>query len=126
MIAAALGATVIEKHFTLDRTLSGPDHKASLEPDELKQMIQNIRITETILGSFDKKPTTSEEEIKPIVRKSIVATVDIPKGTLITKHMVTIKRPGTGIQPSNLENIIGQKAKIAIPKDTVLKNDMIE
>lgn len=120
IMAATLGAVVIEKHFTLDRTLPGPDHKASLEPHELKEMVEAIRAVEKALGSARKKPTNDEERTKKITRKSIVAKVNIPKGTVITKNMLAFKRPGTGIAPKNIHMFIGKKAKKNIKKDTFL------
>ena len=125
-IATALGATVIEKHFTIDKNLAGPDHKASLSPNELKQMVDDIRKTEKILGSFEKKPTASEKEIAKIVRKSIVATGDILIGTKIKRDMLEIKRPGTGIKPSDLQKIMGRKVKKSIKKDELIKYNMLE
>lgn len=124
-IAVALGATIIEKHFTIDKKLPGPDHKASLEPEELKNMIKQIRETERILGSFEKKPTLSEQKIMDLVRKSIVAEEEIEKGTKINEKMLGFKRPGTGLKPSDLDKIIGKKAKKTIVKDEILKIDMV-
>ncbi|NQE54222.1 hypothetical protein C5S29_11565 [ANME-1 cluster archaeon GoMg3.2] len=124
--AAALGACVIEKHFTLDRNLPGPDHKASLEPDELKEMVQAIRDVEKALGNGVKIPTKDEEEIKRIARRSIVAKVDIPKGTTITEDMMDAKRPGRGIEPKSIDMIVGEKAKEDIKKDEIVTWKMIE
>jgi N-acetylneuraminate synthase/N,N'-diacetyllegionaminate synthase len=121
IVAAALGAVLIEKHFTLDRNLLGPDHKASLEPDELKEMIKAIRDVEKALGDGIKKLTMDEKRIKKIARRSIVAIVDIPKGSVITKEMLDIKRPGTGIEPKCLDVVVGRKAKRNIKKDEILK-----
>lgn len=124
--AVALGACVIEKHFTLDRKLPGPDHKASLEPPELKEMIKAIREIEKALGNGVKRPTKNEEKIKKLARRSIVARVDIFKGSRITSDMLSIKRPGTGIGPRFLNSVIGKKTKHKIKKDTLLKlNDLI-
>ena len=123
--AVALGACVIEKHFTLDRNLPGPDHKASLEPDELKEMVKAIREVEKALGNGIKKPTKEEEKIKKVARRSIVAKVDIPKGAIITEEMLDVKRPETGIEPKYLKFIIGKKAKEDIKKDDVIKFEMI-
>jgi N-acetylneuraminate synthase/N,N'-diacetyllegionaminate synthase len=125
IIATALGAKIIEKHFTIDKKLSGPDHKASLELDELKEMINEIRKTEKILGRSDKKPTKSEKQIMNLIRKSLVAKQNIKKGDKITKNMISIKRPGTGLSPSDFEKIIGKKAKKSILKDQVIKKNMI-
>lgn len=124
--AVSLGARIIEKHFTLDRTMPGPDHKASLEPAELKQMIISIRNIEKALGDGIKKCTKSEEDVKKIARKSIVAASYIPKGSIIDENMLTIKRPGTGIPPKFIDYLIGKKAKIDILKDTVLDLSMVE
>ena len=126
IIATALGAVVIEKHITTDKNLPGPDHKASLEPDELKTMITEIRNVEKALGSFDKKPTESEKKIMKIVRKSIVAKQDIKKGSIIKKNMLIIKRPGTGLKPMDLDKIVGKKIKKHIAKDEILQLDMVE
>lgn len=120
VMAIAMGARVIEKHFTLDKNLPGPDHKASLEPKELKNMVERIRDAEKALGQNDKKPTKSEEKTKKVARKSIVANVDIPKGTKIAKNMLIMKRPGTGIAPGLARRVIGKRAKIDIAKDTLI------
>jgi N-acetylneuraminate synthase/N,N'-diacetyllegionaminate synthase len=119
--ATALGARVIEKHFTLSKNLPGPDHKASLDPNELKKMIDSIRETEKILGKGIKKPVKSEMEIRRILRTSIVANIDIPKETVITERTLTIKRPGIGLTPKYMKKIIGKKAKKNIKKDELIK-----
>lgn len=124
--ATAMGATVIEKHFTISKKLPGPDHKASLEPNELKEMVKAIRDTEKILGSYEKKPTKSEEKIMRLTRKSIVANQDILKGSSINKNMVAIKRPGTGLNPSYIDWIIGKKAKRDIRKNEIFDLKMVE
>jgi len=126
IIAAALGAVVLEKHFTIDRNLSGPDHKASLELDELACMIKEIRNVEKILGSYDKKPTKSEERIMKIVRKSIIANKEIEKGSIIKDDMIIIKRPGTGLKPIYIDKIVGRKAKRKIDKDELFQLDMVK
>jgi len=122
-LAANLGAVVIERHFTIDKNLPGPDHKASLSPEELKELVNAIRNKdydipeekkEIILGSAEKKPTEKEISIAQLVRKSIVAKLDIPNGTIITKDMLIIKRPGTGIPSKYINEVIGKKAKIFI------------
>jgi N-acetylneuraminate synthase len=123
--ATTLGACVLEKHFTIDRKLPGPDHKASLEPDELKNMVEQIREVEKALGSYDKKPTEREKKIMKLVRKSIVAKKDIKKGTTIKKDMLIIKRPGTGLKPNEIDKIIGMKTKRDIKKDEVLQQNMV-
>lgn len=118
--AVALGACVIEKHFTLNRNLPGPDHRASLEPDELKQMVKTVRDVEQALGNGKKGPTKEEEENKKVVRRSIVAGVGIPKGAVITKEMLSMKRPGTGLEPKYLDAVIGRRVKEDIqPGETI-------
>ena len=108
--AVVMGATVIEKHFTLDRNLPGPDHRASLEPHELTAMISGIRNIEKALGTGIKKPSQSELKNKPIARKSIVAATSIKEGEVFTEMNITVKRPGTGITPMRWDEIIGRKA----------------
>lgn len=109
--AAALGATVVEKHFTLNRSLPGPDHKASLEPDDLKAMVTAIRQVEQALGSKQKKPTRTEIECRDIVRKSLVAAQDIHKGEYFSEVNLTSKRPGSGLSPMRYWNLLGRRAK---------------
>jgi N,N'-diacetyllegionaminate synthase len=108
--AVAMGACCIEKHFTLDCTMEGPDHKASLEPNELKAMIKAIRNIELALGSSVKKPTKSEIPNINVVRKSIVAKTKIKKGEVLTEGNITIKRPGNGINPMQWDEIVGTRA----------------
>jgi N,N'-diacetyllegionaminate synthase len=108
--AVALGATVIEKHFTLDRTLPGPDHKASLNPNELRALVHAIRNIDIALGSNTKTPTASEAANRTVARKSIVASCDIQKGDIFSEHNITTKRPGTGLSPMNWDRVIGSKA----------------
>ena len=120
--AVALGATVIEKHFTLDKTLPGPDHKASLEPDELKAMVSAIRnIEKAIGGSGLKEISKSEEKNKPIARKSIVAATDIKKGDIFTPENLTVKRPGSGISPMQWDEVIGKEAKRDFQEDELIE-----
>jgi N,N'-diacetyllegionaminate synthase len=108
--AVALGAAVIEKHLTLDRTMTGPDHSASLEPHELKAMVHAIRNIEKAIGDGTKHPSTSEIKNIPIVRKSIVAKKEINKGDLFTENNLTVKRPGTGVSPMAWDAYIGKSA----------------
>ena len=108
--AVALGASVIEKHFTLDRNLPGPDHKASLEPAELKVMVGAIRNIEKVLGDGEKKVTVSERANITVARKSIEAACPIKKGELLTEDNITVKRPGTGISPMRWNEVIGTAA----------------
>lgn len=119
--AAALGASVIEKHFTLDRNMKGPDHRSSLEPAELKAMVKAIRNTEKILGSGIKRPSPSEIKNKTAVRKSIVARMNIKKGEAFTDKNLTTKRPATGINPMEWDNVIGRSAKKDFKKDEIIK-----
>jgi N,N'-diacetyllegionaminate synthase len=121
LAAVALGAAVIEKHFTLDKDMEGPDHKASLEPDELKEMVRCIRNVETSLGSGVKQATVSEKKNMIIARKSIVANRKIFKGEVFSEVNVTTKRPGTGISPMRWNEILGKIAQ----KD-FLTDDLIE
>lgn len=108
--AVALGATVIEKHFTLDRSLPGPDHKASLEPAQLRAMITGIRNIEQALGDGCKRPSPSEAKNRAIVRKSLVAACSIRAGEVFTAANVTTKRPGSGLSPMRWDEVIGRKA----------------
>ncbi len=118
--AVALGARVIEKHFTSDKNLEGPDHKASIEPKELKELILNIRNIEKALGTPEKRPTKVEHEEITLGRRSIVASRNIIKGEIITSDMLAVKRPGTGLAPKYITKLIGKTAKNNIPKDTLL------
>lgn len=124
--AAALGACVIEKHFTLDRNLPGPDHKASLEPDEFEEMVKSIRKVERALGSPVKAPVEAELEVRNIARRSIVAKVDIPKGTVISADMLAFKRPGIGLPPKNANLLIGKTVKRIIYKDEIIKTEYLK
>lgn len=108
--AVAMGATVIEKHFTMDRKLPGPDHKASLEPVELSAMVAAIRNIEAALGDGIKRLTPSESRNRPVVRKSLVASSEVKAGEIFTTNNLTIKRPGTGISPMRWDEFLGKKA----------------
>jgi N,N'-diacetyllegionaminate synthase len=119
--AVALGACVVEKHFTLDRNMVGPDHKASLEPDELCEMVRAIRNIEIALGSDQKTVTSSEEKNKVIARKSIVANKDIHEGELFTEDNLAVKRPGTGLTPMSWDSIIGTRAKRSFQPDELIE-----
>ena len=118
--AVAMGAKIIEKHFTLDKKLPGPDHKASLEPAELKEMIKAIRNIEIALGDGIKKPNISEIEIMKVVRKSIVASKSIKKGEMFTKTNITVKRPGIGISPMKWDEVIGERANRDFKDDELI------
>jgi len=119
--AVAMGACVIEKHFTLDRSMEGPDHKASLEPDELRAMVQAIRYIENALGDGIKMPSMSELKNIPIARKSILASRSIQKGEAFSDNNLIVKRPGNGISPMRWDEIIGHKAT-----RNFLADDLIE
>lgn len=119
--AVALGATVIEKHFTLDRNMPGPDHMASLEPNELKDMVSAIRNIEQALGDGEKKVSTSEQANIAVARKSIVAAYDIKKGEELTEDNLTVKRPGTGISPMRWEEVVGTKAVRDFQEDEIIE-----
>ena len=118
--AVAMGASCIEKHFTLDCTMEGPDHKASLEPHELKAMVEAIRNIELALGSSIKKPSKSETPNINIARKSIVAKCDIKKGQTLTENNLTIKRPGNGINPMRWDEIVGTVANKDYEYDEII------
>jgi len=119
--AVALGASVIEKHFTLDRNLPGPDQAASLEPKELKQMVEAIRHIEVALGSGEKEITESERKNISVARKSIVAACDIKKGDMLTENNLTVKRPGNGISPMLWEQVIGTLAIRDFKEDELIE-----
>lgn len=118
--AVALGASVIEKHFTLDRSLPGPDHAASLEPDELKAMVSAIRNIESALGDGIKGPSASELPNRAIARKSIVAAANIKTGETFTEDNLAAKRPGTGLSPMRWDELIGRKADRNYVKDDII------
>lgn len=118
--AVAMGATIIEKHFTLDNELEGPDHQASLEPDELCSMVKAIRNIEKALGNPEKKPSDSEKKNIIVARKSIVAACDIKKGELFSEANLTCKRPGNGISPMKWDYVIGKRAEKDYKKDHLI------
>lgn len=119
--AVAMGACVIEKHFTLDRNMEGPDHKASLEPNELKKMVGSIRNIESALGSGHKVVSLSEKKNIEIARKSIVAARDIAKGEILSENNLTVKRPGNGISPMRWNDVIGTVAVRDFSEDEVIE-----
>jgi N,N'-diacetyllegionaminate synthase len=119
--AAALGAVIIEKHFTLDRTLPGPDHGASLEPHELKQLVQAVRNVSKALGSPEKKPSLSELQNREVVRKSIVAGKPIAKGDVFTEENLGVKRPGNGLSPTMWDTVLGQIACRDFSEDEMIE-----
>ncbi len=119
--AVALGATMIEKHFTLDRNMEGPDHKASLEPDELEKMVSSIRNIEEALGNGDKTPSPSEKKNITVARKSIIAAKHIKAGESLTTENITVKRPGTGISPMRWNEVLGTKAVRDFEEDELIE-----
>jgi len=119
--AVAMGASVIEKHFTLDRKLPGPDHVASLEPDELKQMVESIRNIELAMGHSAKCVSSSERKNIAVARKSIVAAKDIKKGETLSENNLTVKRPGNGISPMKWDSVIGISAKRDFQEDELIE-----
>jgi len=126
-IARALGAEVFEKHFTLDRALPGPDHAASLEPEELKQMVQAIRDTDIMLGSPEKAPTAPELEVRIAARRSVTLSADVAAGVPLEPHMLTLMRPGDGIPPADLESVTGRCLRTAMKQgDTLHREDLAE
>lgn len=119
--AVAMGAAVIEKHFTLDRTMPGPDHKASLEPNELKAMVDAIRNVEAAMGSGEKETSASERENVAVARKSIIAARDIKAGELLSEENLTVKRPGNGISPMRWDEVLGTRAKRDFAEDGLIE-----
>jgi len=126
LAAVALGATVIEKHLTLDRKLPGPDHSASLEPEEFGRMVAGIRRVSAMLGDGVKAPTPEERDTARVARRSVAAAVDIPAGAAIIESMLVCRRPATGIAPRDLPSVLGRVAAAAIPAGTVLRWDQLE
>ncbi len=124
--AVALGACVIEKHFTLERDLPGPDHKASLDLDELSALIIGVRTVEAALGDGVKRPQASELSTAAVARKSLVAARDIPAGTVLESDMVEIKRPGTGLPPTALAKILGRRTRRALAHNVLLSLDDLD
>lgn len=123
--AVARGACIIEKHFTLDRTLPGPDHAASSEPAKLKSLVQGIRKIESSLGTGIKAPSSTEANTAAIARKSLVAAADIPAGAILTEQMIAVKRPGTGLLPAMRSQLIGRRIKNHTPAGTLLNLEML-
>ncbi|MBU2025986.1 N-acetylneuraminate synthase family protein, partial [Patescibacteria group bacterium] len=123
--AAALGACVIEKHFTLNKKMEGPDHRASLEPHELEAMVRSIRNIEKALGDGIKRPSQGEKKVALVARKSVVAVRDLKKGAEIREEDIGIKRPGDGIAPKYFKKVIGKRAKRNIREGDTLKWKML-
>lgn len=127
IVAAAMGARIIEKHYTIDKTLAGStDHFMSVGPGELKNMVKAIRSVELIRGSKYKAPLASEKEAILYARRSIVSMREIPAGKTINTEDIAIKRPGTGISPRDIDKVVGKKAKKNIPQDIPIEKDMID
>jgi sialic acid synthase SpsE len=125
--AAALGAELLEKHFTLSREMKGPDHPFALQPDELRAMVSAVREAESALGSgrLDGPSDQEAEEMYRLARRSVVAAAEIPAGTLITREMLTTKRPGYGVRPKDIEHLVGRLARVDIEADDVITWDMV-
>lgn len=126
LAAVALGAAVIEKHLTLDCTLPGPDHSASLEPAQFKAMVAGIRRVSAMLGDGIKAPTAEERDTARVARRSIVAAVDIPAGAVIAADMLACRRPATGIAPREMASVLGRQAAQRLPAGTVLQWDLLQ
>lgn len=123
--AVALGACVIEKHFTLDRNLPGPDHRASLEPDELAALVRGVRTAEAALGHGRKEPAASEVNTAAAARRSLVAARDIPAGTTLTEELIAIKRPGIGLPPAMRSHLVGRHVRMLVPAGALLTLEML-
>jgi N,N'-diacetyllegionaminate synthase len=126
LAAVALGATVVEKHLTLDRELPGPDHSASLEPEEFARMTAGIRRVSAMLGDGVKAPTPEERDTARVARRSVAAAVDIPAGAVLTEAMLVCRRPATGIAPRELPGLVGRMTRSAIAAGTVLTWEQVE
>jgi sialic acid synthase SpsE len=123
----ALGSELLEKHFTLDRTMEGPDHPFAIEPDELKALVDGLRDVEAALGNGRLEGPSEEEEreMYRLGRRSVVAAASIPAGTTITREHLTVKRPGYGISPKDIDLVVGRVAKADIEDDDILTWDML-
>lgn len=124
--AVARGARYLEKHFTLDRTLPGPDHQASLEPDDLAALVRAVRDVESALGDGIKRPAASELPVRDVARKSLVAARDLTPGSVLREEDIVILRPGTGISPARLPEVVGRRTARAIAAHTPITDDMLE
>lgn len=121
-----LGAQVVEKHYTLDKTLAGNDHYHAMDPQDAKQILNGVKFLEKIRGSYELACLESEQVARKNARRSLVSVMEIKKGTIIEEKMMTFKRPGTGISPEDMEKLIGKQAKEDILEDTILKWEMFE
>lgn len=126
LAAVALGACVVEKHFTVDRSLPGPDHRASLEPDELAALVGRIRRVEAALGDGVKQPTAAERANAQVVRRSLAAADDLPPGAVLTAGMLTALRPGTGISPARIDDVVGRRLRRAVARHELLDPSDLE
>lgn len=124
--AVSLGAVLIEKHFTIDKNLQGPDHSFSADPTELKIMVDNIRLMENAIGSGEIRPSEAEWAMRDSCRRSVVADTDIKKGMVITKDMIHFRRPGTGLKPIEIDLVVGKRAKVDILYNDKITFEMIE
>jgi N-acetylneuraminate synthase/N,N'-diacetyllegionaminate synthase len=125
-LAVSAGATVLEKHFTLDRTMPGPDQRFSLEENQLKEYITMVRKAESALGNPLRQLLECEQEVRQVSRGSVVASVPIPAGMIISPAMLTVKRPGGGIEPARIKELVGMRATKPIPADTLIEWTMLE
>jgi N,N'-diacetyllegionaminate synthase len=125
LAAVALGATVIEKHYTLDRRRPGPDHRASVEPDELTSMIRDIRSVEAALGDGRKRPAAAEADVGRAARKSLVAARDLPAGAVLDVDAIAAKRPGTGLSPGLTDLVVGRRLRVALPKGAFITFEVL-
>ena len=125
LAAVALGACVVEKHFTIDQSLPGPDHAASVEPEDLAALVSGIRKVESALGHGRKEPASSETNTAEVARKSLVAARHIPNGTKLTEELIAIKRPGSGLPPAMRAHLIGRSVRVDVPEDTLLTLEML-
>ena len=126
MAAVALGACIIEKHFTLDRNMPGPDHRASLEPGEPKEMVRQIRNVEAALGDRVERSASEEANTAAVARRSLVAARDIWAGTKLTAELIAIVHPGTGLPPSMLDRVVGKAARHDIAEGTPFALEMLD
>ncbi len=126
LAAVALGACVLEKHLTLDTALPGPDHRASLAPEQFAALVGGVRVIESAFGSGRKEPAPSERAVAAVARRSLVAARDIEAGITVTEELIVAKRPGTGLAPSLRSELVGKRAKVDIPEDTLLTWEMFE
>lgn len=124
--AVALGAVAIEKHYTVDKKLPGsPDHHLSVDPEDLRRMMEGIRAIEKAMGRYEKGPVAAEGPALRFARRSVISSKDIAAGTVITRDMLTFKRPGTGIYPKYVDMVVGRRSRVDIPEDTVLTWEML-